>query len=180
MMARTCRSMPVFQSTRPREARQKPYPGGPPLSGFNPHACMRRDNRKRCQHHKTVGFNPRTRTKRDISGPDPISLHAAFQSTLPYEERQGVTAIGVNRSMFQSTLHIRGATAAEQVSLRRPSSFNPHACMRRDLCISGCWTALTKFQSARSREARPDSQGRLMRHQEFQPTHPYRGATVMG
>ena len=115
-----------FQSTLPREERQKSANRSKQFKHFNPRSHERSDAFQFRASSALLYFNPRSHERSDVKEGEillviDISIHAptrgatsslkpletyhcSFQSTLPREERQRGRRADVQRTEFQSTL----------------------------------------------------------------------------
>jgi len=92
-------------------------------SGFNPHACMRRD--------LAWSYQP-------WCLPD-VSIHTpAWGVTLDNSEAKHPQLVSIHTPAW-------GVTSNYQVAFIFPRCFNPHACMRRDLILYTAYQSLACF-----------------------------------
>ena len=168
---------------------------------FNPHSpCGERpDTTDHCQHTLT-NFNPhspcgeRPTHDRHIKADLLISIHTPhagsdifkhifhkpqryFNPHSPCGERPGQSFIPLFRIQFQSTLPMRGATAAQNQSVIVPQDFNPHSpCGERQDRAAGILSQ-SHFNPHSPCGERPKTPVPYFKFAIFQSTLPMRGAT---
>ncbi len=165
----------MFQSTRPRGARQQFNPRGSFSPRFNPRAHAGRDAHcvQTCRDNRR--FNPRAHAGRDTAarqrkGEKDVSIHAPTRGATPETWQK------TPRSVFQST-RPRGARHVDHGYGVVTLSFNPRAHAGRDPLKSSGKYSNEPFQSTRPRGAR------RLRPLQVNPGHnvsihaPTRGAT---
>jgi len=118
----------MFQSTRPRGARQPVSIVARPVAGFNPRAHAGRDPLAGAATHSLRSFNPRAHAGRDAETPARLIVTSSFQSTRPRGARRRSLYSLRPYCGFQST-RPRGARHAghefalnaRQVSIHAPT-----------------------------------------------------------
>ena len=145
----------LFQSTRPRGARQRitlRCPRNLVFQSTRPRGARPRGLQ---QLQAVTGFNPRAHAGRDSMIGNMKGKVKMFQSTRPRGARLQATAspfLVVNVSIHAPT---RGATSIGRTGKRKLRGFNPRAHAGRDKAMPTIERTLDMFQSTRPRGARP-------------------------
>ena len=144
----------MFQSTRPRGARQFPGCRCRCLEGVSIHAPARGATPVAISGWAADrGFNPRARAGRDVSqslaqSGDAVSIHAPARGATPQ------TSVDVHPWRVSIHAPARGATAGRTLHRRSDQCFNPRARAGRDRVYAARWYFPSMFQSTRPRGAR--------------------------
>ena len=166
----------MFQSTRPRGARQYHVVPTAVPTCFNPRARVGRDTWPLKMPTPVTCFNPRARVGRDSILGAPHGAPDGFQSTRPRGARRQIRDNPISSDAVSIHAPAWGATSARVISCspkpcfnprarvgrdRRNltksvhvSRFNPRARVGRDRVIQGARGLVEGFQSTRPRGAR--------------------------
>ena len=99
---------------------------------FNPRARAGRDQCPATYPHTLPGFNPRARAGRDPDVAVVCVLHQMFQPTRPCGARRCEHNYADFKQIVSTHAPVRGATFAQQVTVRGYGRFNPRARAGRD------------------------------------------------
>ena len=167
----------VFQSTRPRGARQRLKLLRPRHRIVSIHAPAWGATISTTQSSTTPSrFNPRARVGRDATGTILRVLDAMFQSTRPRGARRRFESMGNDVTSFNPRARV-GRDLRQRPSSSSHNSFNPRARVGRDGCDGQKSGVYGSFQSTRPRGARLVMAPAIMPIASFQSTRP-RGARL--
>ena len=148
----------MFQSTRPRGARQEAW----------------------TEAARSFCFNPRAHAGRDPTGAIPSAVRVVFQSTRPRGARPKCRRVWSRARRVSIHAPTRGATRFPAFAAPVYRCFNPRAHAGRDPIPCLCCARISMFQSTRPRGARRRESGAIRDPNSFNPrAHAGRDAIMM-